>query len=174
MIPVTQVFFPEVPRLPPGNTAHSLSFGGIECGKGALALEDTYGVYFGNQLAGKVQVLRQGLYYGFHCRCQLTGEVVCRLYVTCGKNRESLGVVVPMDDGFGLDTRLPKKRLGEGKMEFLLIPKHDIPQGRFVPIYPEEPFAYLARLKEGFLARQGEQIGVVFREPERAPGAGEG
>lgn len=127
-------------------------------------MEGNYGVYFGNQLAGKVQVQRQGLYYRFICRCRLSGDVVCRLRVTCGDRRESLGVVVPMDGGFGLDTRLPVKRLGEGEMAFTLVPKHEVPEGTFVPIYPEEPFAYIERLKEGFLAKKGEQVGVVLKE----------
>lgn len=137
---------------------------GIECGKGALLLEGTYGVYFGNQLMGKVQVLRQGLYYRFICRCQLTGDVVCRLSVACGDKQESLGVVVPMDGGFGLDTLLPAKRLGQGKPEFLLLPKHDVPAGKFVPICPEEPFAYIERLKESFLVRKGQQVGIMLKE----------
>lgn len=127
-------------------------------------MEGNYGVYFGNQLAGKVQVQRQGLYYRFTCRCRLSGDVVCRLRVTCGDRRESLGVLVPMDGGFGLDTRLPVKRLGEGEMAFTLVPKHEVPEGTFVPIYPEEPFAYIERLKEGFLAKKGEQVGVVLKE----------
>lgn len=127
-------------------------------------MEGNYGVYFGNQLAGKVQVQRQGLYYRFTCRCRLSGDVVCRLRVTCGDQRESLGVLVPMDGGFGLDTRLPVKRLGEGEMAFTLVPKHEVPEGTFVPIYPEEPFAYIERLKEGFLAKKGEQVGVVLKE----------
>ena len=127
-------------------------------------MEGNYGVYFGSRLAGKVQVQRQGLYYRFTCRCQISGDVVCRLHVSCGDKRESLGVVIPMDGGFGLDTRLPVKRLGEGSMEFTLIPKHEVPEGKFVPIYPEEPFAYIERLKEGFLAKKGEQVGVVFKE----------
>ncbi|MDO5152546.1 MAG: hypothetical protein Q4D50_04215 [Eubacteriales bacterium] len=127
-------------------------------------MEGTYGVYFGNQLMGKVQVLRQGLYYRFICRCQLTGDVVCRLLVACGDKQESLGVVVPMDGGFGLDTLLPAKRLGQGKAEFLLLPKHDVPAGKFVPICPEEPFAYIERLKESFLVRKGQQVGIVLKE----------
>lgn len=125
-------------------------------------MEGNYGVYFGNKLAGKVQVLRQGLYYRFICRCQLTGDVVCRLSVSCDDRRESLGVVVPMDGGFGLDTKLPVKRLGEGSMEFRLIPKHDVPEEKFVPIYPEEPFAYIARLKDAYLARKDGQVGVML------------
>lgn len=127
-------------------------------------MEGNYGVYFGNQQAGKVQVLRQGLYYRFHCRCKLTGNVVCRLTVSCGPNRENLGVVVPVDDGFGLDTRLPVKRLGEGNMEFFLVPKHETGTGRFVPIYPEEPFSYIERLKESYLARKNGQYGIMIKE----------
>ena len=126
-------------------------------------MERNYGVYFGSQLAGKVQVLRQGLYYRFICRCQVTGDVVCRLSVTCGNKRESLGVVVPMDGGFGLDTKVAVKRLGEGEMTFVLLPKHEVLTGKFVPIYPEEPFSYIARLKDAYLARKDGQIGVVIR-----------
>lgn len=134
-------------------------------------MEGTYGVNFGTQPAGKVQVQREGLYYRFTCRCQLSGEVVCRLSVQCGGKRENLGVVIPMDGGFGLDTKVPIKRLGTGTPEFSLTPKHELGGGTFVPIYPEEPFAYIARLKEGFLARQGEQMGVML--PEQRGAAGE-
>lgn len=125
-------------------------------------MEGTYGVYFGNQQAGKVQVLRQGLYYRFICRCQLSGDVICRLYAACGNNRENLGVVIPMDGGFGLDTRLPVKRLGEGNMEFLLIPKHESTSGHFAPIYPEEPFSYIERLKDAYLVRKEGNLGIII------------
>ena len=135
------------------------------CGMGAITMEEYYPVYFGKEQAGKVQVIRQGLYCRFQCRCRLTGDVVCRLHVRCGDRWESLGVVVPMDGGFGLDTRLPAKRLGEGELAFQLLPKHETPlAGKFVPISPEEPFAYIARLKESFLVRQGEQVGIVIRD----------
>ena len=80
--------------------------------QGALHLEENYAVYFGNRPVGKVQVTRQGLYYRFLCRCELTGDVMCRLWVSCADKRESLGLVVPVDGGFGLSTSLPVKRLG--------------------------------------------------------------
>lgn len=127
-------------------------------------MEESYEVLFGSVPAGKVQVLRQGLYYLFHCRCRLSGDVVCRLFVRRGDREESLGVVVPMGEGFGLDTRLPVKRLGEGAMEFRLVPKHDKAQGEtFVPIAPEEPFAYLEKLKDAYLARRDGQLGAMIK-----------
>ena len=93
---------------------------------------------------------------------------MCRLQVDCGDNGVDLGVVVPVDGGFGLDTRIPVKRLGTGQMRFLLKPKHDIKHTAFVPVYPEEPFAYIERLKEGFLARKDGQVGIVFGTTSRS------
>ena len=125
-----------------------------------------YAVIMGKEQAGRVQVQREGLYYRFCCRCRLSGDVVCRLAVRCGDREESLGVLVPTGDCFGLDKRIPVKNIGEGEMLFFLLPKRDGFQGEFIPIYPEEPFAYIARLKDAFLARQNGQIGVVIKEKQ--------
>ena len=111
-----------------------------------------------------MQVQRQGLYYRFICRCLLSGEVVCRLYVSCAGQQENLGVVVPEGEGFGLDTRLPVKRFREGEPSFRLIPKHEMAAGQFVPIIPEEPFAYLERLKTSFLVKKYGQIGILLED----------
>ena len=123
-----------------------------------------YEVVFGKDRVGKVQVTREGLYYRFCCRCRISGDVVCRLAVRCGEKEESLGVVVPVGEGFGLDKRLPVKNLGEGEMAFFLMPKAGGVRGTFVPIYPEEPFAYIARLKDAFLARQNGRVGIILKE----------
>ena len=123
-----------------------------------------YHVYIGKKAVGKVQVMRQGLYYRFICRCRIEDEGVKRLWVSCGDKRESLGVLIPMGDGFGLDTKLPVKRLGEGEMVFSVGQKIEKPEGRFVPISPEEPFAYIERLKDAFLVKKNGQVGVLLRE----------
>ena len=122
-----------------------------------------YEVSFGKEQVGKVQVCREGLYYRFCCRCRLSGDVVCRLAVRCGEKEENLGVLVPMGTGFGLEKRVPVKHLGEGEMEFYLMPRHTGASGKFIPICPEEPFAYLARLKDAFLTRQNGQTGVIIK-----------
>lgn len=119
---------------------------------------------FGGQAVGKVQVLRRGLYYVFHCRCRLSGEAPVRLLARCGERQEDLGVLVPMEGGFGLDTRRPAKRLGEGTVQFRLEAKHDHAQPQFVPISPEEPFAYLQRLKDAYLETKNGQKGAAWRE----------
>ena len=132
--------------------------------QGVLAMEATYPLFFGGQAVGKVRLAREGLYYRFSCRCRLSGEVVCRVMVSWGGSRESLGVLAPMGDGFGLETKVPAKRFGEGKPEFTVMPSRPPAGEKFVPIYPEEPFSYIERLKEGFLAVRDGQVGVVLRD----------
>lgn len=127
-------------------------------------MEGTYQVFLGEQSIGKMQVQRQGLYYRFICRCRLTGEVIYKLLVSCGNHQESLGIFVPMEGGFGLDTKLPVKRLGEGTPVFRAVPKHKELSEKFVPIYPEEPFSYIAKLKDAYLARENGQLGVMITE----------
>lgn len=109
-------------------------------------------LFFGDRSVGRVLVERQGLYYVFRCRCTLSGETAFRLFASCGEKQEDLGVLVPMGDSFGLDTRRPVKRLGEGTLAFSLVSRHDSPKTRFEPIYPEEPYAYLQKRKDAYLA----------------------
>ena len=124
-------------------------------------MEGTYPVAFGGQFVGKVQELRQGLYYRFVGWWKVNSQIVCRLMVNCGNGTESLGIVVPMDDGFGLETRLPVKRFSAGEVTFSLVPKLEQTGEKFYPIYPEEPFAYVAKLKESYLTYREGQAGIV-------------
>lgn len=129
----------------------------------ALTLEGSYHVYFGDKPCGKVQVLRQGLYYLFVCRCQLTGGVVCRLQVVFSEGEQNLGVLTPMDDGFGLRTKLPVKRFSGSPLRFCICAKTDALSGSFTPIYPEEPFSYLEKLKTAYLVKRNGQLGVIIK-----------
>ena len=121
-------------------------------------------ISFGDKQIGRVRVERQGLYYLFRCRCRLSGETAFRLLASCGENQEDLGILVPMEGFFGLDTRRPIKRLGEGPLSFRLVSRHDAPKPNFVPICPEEPFAYLQRLKDAYLAEKNGQLGAAWKE----------
>ena len=124
----------------------------------------TFEIMQGPSSIGRVTVERQGLYYRIVCRCSLTGEVMHHLVVSSDGNREDLGTLVPYQGAFGLEKRVPVKRLGEGIPEFLLLPKHSSPDGKFIPVYPEEPFSYMSRLKDAYLETRNGQLGVVIRE----------
>ncbi len=126
-------------------------------------MEGNYAVYFGKEQVGKVQVLRQGLYYRFSCRCRLSGNVMYRLWIRCSSYRESLGIIIPMGEGFGLDRKIPVKRIGEGVPEFCLLPQREsIPQ-TFVSLSVDEPFEYLSQLKSAYLTRKNGQVGISIK-----------
>lgn len=128
-------------------------------------MEGTYPVLLGTQTVGEIRVQRQGLYYCFHCRCSLSGELIYRLAVTCGGKTENLGLPVPEGDHFVLRTKLPVKRFAQGSAEFRILPKHGDLKEEFVPICPEEPFRYLSRLQNAYLQRRGDIMGIVVKSP---------
>lgn len=127
-------------------------------------MEGTYDVLVSGRPVGQVHVTRQGLYYRFRCCCQLPEEGVCKLRIVCNGKEENLGVLVPTGCGFGLETKVPVKRLGEGKPSFRVVPNRARLSENFIPIYPEEPFSYIERLKDAYLVRKNGQLGLAIRE----------
>ena len=87
-----------------------------------------------------------------------------RIVVACGKSREDLGICVPINGTFGLDRKVPCKRFESGVPEFLLLPKYPDMSGTFVPVYPDEPFAYMTRLKDAYLQVRDGVPGIVIKE----------
>ena len=122
-------------------------------------MEGYFAIYLNGQSVGKVQVSREGLYYRFSARCQLTGDSVCRLMA----NDVSLCILVPLGDGFGLDTKQSAKRFS-GDWDFQISPNRPVLEGRFVPIKPEEPFSYIERLKTAYLVKRDKQVGILLNE----------
>ena len=129
---------------------------------------DTYSVIQADKMVGTAEVAREGLYYRIRCRCTLTGETVSRVLVRCGEREEGLGILVPEDGAFVLETRIPVKKIGEGPLSFSAVPKHGPMEGRFVPLSPEEPFRYISRLKDAYLEIRNGRVGVVIKETGRA------
>ena len=124
----------------------------------------TYEIRRGKDTVGTATVEKQGLYYRICCRCSVTGEGMRRIVVTCGNSREDLGICVPVGSEFGLDRKIPCKRFETGNPAFLLLPKYPDAVGKFVPVYPDEPFAYMTRLKDAYLQVREGQAGIVIPE----------
>jgi len=127
-----------------------------------------YAVCFGTERVGSASVSKEGLYYRIRCQCQLSGDVPCRITVS-GERDADLGLCVPLGDHFGVETRIPIKRVGEGNLSFQVTPKHRETTEQFIPISPEEPFQYLARLKDAYLIRRNGQAGIAItdRSPDQ-------
>ena len=127
-------------------------------------MEGNYPMYFGSRTIGRADVKREGLYYRFYCRCRLTGDVIFRVLVRCSDKERDLGILIPADGGFSLNTRLPVKHFPEGKPEFSVIPHGGQMPESFIPIRPEEPFAYIEKLKHAYLATREGQMGALIRK----------
>lgn len=125
-------------------------------------MEGLYDIRLGNDRIGQAKVTKQGLYYFFDCRCDLTGRVLYKLVVVCGDQTEDLGICIPRGSQFGLETKLPVKRFGSAEPVFRVMPRHETVSGRFIPLHPEEPFGYLSRLEKAYLAVKNGQVGVVL------------
>ena len=133
---------------------------GIDCCKGAISIIK---IYLGNDVIGEALVEKQGLYYYFACRCDLTGEVIYKLLAVCDENEVDLGICVPYNGGFGLKTRCPIKHLGTGLIQIRAVPRHSAVGKEFIPLRPEEPFSYLSRLGNAYLDTRNGVTGIVIR-----------
>ena len=126
-------------------------------------------IMLNGQVVGKARICKEGLYFCFDCCCRFSGEIVFRLQVQCGERTENLGIPVPQGKDFVLRTRIPAKRLGDGELTVRAIPKHSRVSETFIPIAPEEPFRYLQRLQNAFLAVRDGKTGIVIPEREDQP-----
>ena len=143
-------------------------------------MAETYEIIFDQECVGRAIVERNGLYLCFCCRCRLPNEGLYRIHVIGDDVREDLGICIPMDDGFGMDKRIPVKRLGEGAFCFELLPKDweltaaepklveeqetAMPVPQFIPVSEDEPFEHLDKLENAHMEIRDDVPGVVIDE----------
>ena len=126
---------------------------------------ETYSIHFGEEVIGEATVEKQGLFYRIHCLCHISGSVPFRVTVK-GDTDVDLGLCVPMDHDFGLNTSIPISKVGNGKLEFWARPKHTVKKLDCVTVSPDEPFSYLAKLKGAYLVSRDE---IAFKPAAKSP-----
>ena len=126
-------------------------------------MEARYPIFMGQEQIGEATLTQQGLYVHFSCRCKLSGEVVHRLVLKRGEDSENLGILVPNGSYFELSKRIPLSRVGEGPFRICAVPRHAKVDEQFIPLIPQEPFSYVHRLNDAYLARRNGQIGVIVK-----------
>lgn len=127
-------------------------------------MEKVYDVGFMQQKAGQVTLKKEGLYWRIFCRLENLEKGYYRLNVNNGSCVFDLGLCVPVSNGFGMNTTVPIKRIGEEGLTFFLESGKSGKQELFVPIRAEEPFAYLQRLEKAYLDRKDGILGLRFRD----------
>lgn len=136
-------------------------------------MAETYDIIFDGKPVGTAQTEREGLYCQFSCRCHLPQEGLYRIHVICAENREDLGICIPIDGAFGMDKKIPVKRLGDGALQLELVPKDWQPQAErspepareiFIPVSEEKPFEQLDKLEHAVMEVRDDEVGILLQE----------
>lgn len=114
----------------------------IHCCKGVCIL---YDILMDTQVVGQAEVMREGLYYRFSCKCTPPDESIYRILVSDGNNTKDLGICVPAGEWFCLVSRVPVKHLPGDRLQFTLTSKDK--KQTAVPVATDEPFPYLDMLE---------------------------
>lgn len=130
---------------------------GIHCCKGVCVL---YDIYVDTQVVGQAEVIKEGLYYRFSCKCTPPDEGVYRIIVSDGENTKDLGICVPTGEWFCLVSRVPIKYLPGERLEFTLIPKDK--QEKVVSVATDEPFADLDKLDSAHLQQSNGKTEIII------------
>ena len=115
-----------------------------------------------NDVVGKAATEKQGLYYRFICRCRFDGEQMYRLIASCDNKEVDLGLCIPCQGGFGLEKKVPIKKLGNGNIRIRAVPRYKKEDKTFIPLDRETPFSHLDRLDTAFLETRDGVIGIVI------------
>ena len=127
-------------------------------------MEGTYHIYSAEKAIGTVVVKRQGLFYQVACRCTLSREVMFCLILQFNGEEMNLGILTPMNGGFGINTRINCKRIGQGSPLFYIKPRRNTQEPTVIRFAPDEPFAYLSRLQHAYLAKRGSEKWIGFHD----------
>ena len=125
-----------------------------------------YDIFAGTQVVGQAEVIKEGLYYRFSCKCTPPDEGIHRIMVSDGSSTKDLGICVPTGEWFCLVCRVPIKHLPGEKLEFSLVPKDT--QATGIPVATNESFACLEKLDSAHL-QEFEGKTEIITDPVPAP-----
>ena len=124
-----------------------------------------YDIMMNSQIVGQAEVIKEGLYYRFSCKCTPPNEGIHKIIVSDGKNTKDLGICVPTGEWFCLVSRVPVKNLPGEKLDFMLKLKDQ--KQTAVPVATDEPFPNLDELDNAYF-QESEQGAAILIDP--APG----
>lgn len=113
---------------------------------------------------GNVKVERSGLYYNISCVCRPETTGIHRIIAASDSAEVDLGICVPMASAFGLETKVPIKKLGDDRLVFWIIHNDCRAQETFAEIHENEPFEFLSRLDCAKLIHRHGQAGVLLKQ----------
>lgn len=129
---------------------------GIYCRKGVCIL---YDIMMDTKVVGQAEVIKEGLYYRFTCKCTPPNDAVHRILVNDGVHTRDLGICVPTGEWFCLVCRVPVKYLTGEKLVFTLAPNE---KRTAVPVETDTPFPALDKLETAYLQENADSTEIVI------------
>lgn len=114
-----------------------------------------YDIMMDTKVVGQAEVMKEGLYYRFTCKCTPPNDAIHRIIVSDGNITRDLGICVPTGEWFCLVCRVPIKYLPGDKLEFSLVTNA---QKNAVPVETDTPFPALDKLETAYLQKNGEIV----------------
>ncbi len=134
----------------------------IGCDEGGIFLVGKYEVLFHQKPVGTMEVSRDGLYYRFCCKCKLPQNQIFRITVSYGNEHVNLGVLIPCNDTFHLDTKRPIKLFTQAEPLFTVTSDTE----NWIPIREDRPFPRIEDLENGIYCEQDGVPGILFTDLE--------
>lgn len=131
-------------------------------------MKERFTIFRVGEAVGEASVVREGLYCRIRCRCRGLEKKIHRVEASSEAGKVSLGVLIPNEDVWELETRIAAKRFGDD-LQFAIVEEGRVRREKketFVPVADGEPFAYLDRLETACMAQEDGRIGVVIELPE--------
>ena len=124
-------------------------------------MEGDYQVILQDKPVGEVSVRKEGLYYHFLCTVRLRKNSRYRLLAISDEKEVDLGLCIPQGDTFGLSTKIPIKRFGDGPYHFVLWNKSE---KTTIPLDEKCPFPDLRILPDCRFIRENGKASLISQK----------
>ena len=128
-----------------------------------------YQIIWNGHSVGTVEVLMEGMFYKFYCRCYLPQKGIYSVIVTDGNNSCNLGICVPTGMEYVCVSRVIRNALNEKRLSFIL-KNNDEKSG--IPIATGKAFAYLDKINTARLHIANGQPEIVIDPVQDQRGSG--
>ena len=78
-----------------------------------------FDVAMNNITVGQAKVMREGLYYHIVCQCKFSRPDFYKILININDQHIDLGLCVPENSGFVINTRIPCHKIEQGRWRFV-------------------------------------------------------
>lgn len=121
---------------------------------------------YGQKVLGQLKLSKCGLYYEVLFRCSPQKKAL-RLVDDCDEGEVSIGICAPIVSGFGVNRKIPIKKLGTGNHAFRLIPVETAESLEFYELSEDRPCKVLPLISYARFTYVGGKPGLRISRSHR-------